>query len=79
MIRRDTHCQVCGSLQNREAHHMDHAAYFPEQRFDLTNGITLCKSCHGQFHNNYKSSTREKCTLGDYLNFKSLVAYLKGL
>jgi len=79
VIRRDARCQVCDSLQNREAHHINHATYFPEQRFEITNGITLCATCHSHFHNNYKNSTKEKCTIKDYLNFKCLIDYLKGL
>ena len=79
VIRRDSVCQVCNSLQNREAHHMNHATYFPEQRFEVANGVTLCKGCHGQFHSNFKSSTREKCTLEDYLNFKKLIDHIKGV
>jgi len=79
VIRRDSVCQVCGSLKNREAHHLNHATYYPEQRFEIANGITLCKNCHMQFHTNFLRSFREKCTLVDYDNFKQLIAYIKGL
>lgn len=37
-----------GSLQ---AHHIKPWAQFPEDRFDLENGITLCCSCHRKIHN----------------------------
>jgi len=77
VIRRDKVCQVCKSRKNRQAHHINHASYFPEQRFNINNGITLCASCHSQFHNNFKNSTREKCTSKDLNNFFDLIRYIK--
>jgi len=77
VIRRDKVCQVCGSRKNRQAHHINHASYFPKQRFDVNNGITLCASCHSQFHNNFKNNTREKCTVHDLDNFMDLVHYIE--
>ena len=77
VIRRDKRCAVCGSIKNRNAHHLNHAAYFPKERFDADNGICLCKNCHIQFHTNYKRSFRQKCTKYDFTNFISLVKYFK--
>jgi len=79
VIRKDKVCLVCESRKNRHAHHVNHSSYFPEQRFNVENGVVLCGKCHSQFHNNYKRSTREKCTRYDLNNFISLVTYLKGL
>ena len=79
VIRRDTKCVVCGTLKNHQAHHINHSRYFPELRFNPENGVVLCEVCHRQFHNNFKSSSREKCNDKDFSNFMALVAYLKGL
>lgn len=76
VIRRDKRCKICDSIKNRHAHHIDHATYFPEKRFRLDNGVCLCQYCHSQFHNNFKNSTREKCTRKDWYNFVSLVVYI---
>ena len=77
VIRRDKRCVICGSIKNRQAHHLNHATYFKNQRFDVNNGVTLCKSCHMQFHNNFKKSTREKCTKEDFSNFQQLINHYK--
>jgi len=77
VIRRDKVCQICGSRQGREAHHMNSASYFPDEHFDIKNGVTLCSDCHTQFHCNFKRSFRQKCTKYDFENFRTLVYYLK--
>ncbi len=79
IIRRDVVCQICkrGPKDGiiRHAHHLNHATYFIDQRFDIDNGITLCSECHSHFHNDYKNSTREKCTEKDYLEYRKLSLY----
>lgn len=41
-------CLECGDDRggNLEAHHMKPFSIFPELRFEVSNGKTLCKSCH---------------------------------
>jgi 5-methylcytosine-specific restriction endonuclease McrA len=41
------HCQYCGTLKDLQIHHIKGFTAFPELRFDVNNGITLCKKCHG--------------------------------
>jgi 5-methylcytosine-specific restriction endonuclease McrA len=53
-------CKVRGTYL--EAHHIKPFAYFPELRFDLSNGITLCRVCHD------KTKTSAKAMQDQYLN-----------
>jgi hypothetical protein len=40
-------CQMCGQIGGYlEADHIKPFAYFPELRFEVSNGRTLCKPCH---------------------------------
>lgn len=46
--RDDWTCRYCESRGGRlEAHHILSFAEFPEFRFSLVNGLTLCEDCHG--------------------------------
>lgn len=76
-IRRDSTCQICNSLQSRQVHHLNNAEDHPEQRFNIDNGVTLCRKCHTQYHCNYHRSFREKTTKYDWENFKTLTSYFK--
>ncbi len=77
VIRRDRRCVVCGSIRERQAHHIRHASYFPKERFDPENGVTLCRGCHTDFHTNFLRSYRQKCDRDDWENFTMLVSHLK--
>jgi len=50
--RDDYACQLCGDNKghNLNAHHIKHWAKYKELRFDINNGITLCKNCHIKIH-----------------------------
>ena len=45
-------CVVCGDNRggNLNAHHKLSWKDYPEYRFDINNGITLCKKCHIKVH-----------------------------
>ena len=39
-------CRMCGSDKSLNAHHILPKRGYVETRLDITNGITLCPSCH---------------------------------
>jgi len=43
-------CQICGSQKNLCGHHVQERAKHPELAYEVTNIITLCKSCHAKQH-----------------------------
>ena len=53
VYQRDNYtCVWCGNPDsgNLNAHHIKPFALFPELRFAIDNGITLCKNCHKNAH-----------------------------
>jgi 5-methylcytosine-specific restriction endonuclease McrA len=60
------HCKAKGT--HLHAHHLNGFDLFPEQRFELTNLVTLCKSCHNEFHSKFGKG---KNTEEQFLQFQS--------
>jgi len=58
-------CSKCGDVAggNLEGHHILSFSRFPEARFSVGNGDTLCSECHKEFHDLYG---RLKFTDKDY-------------
>src|SRR6185436_4448468 len=53
--RDDYTCQRCGRICKRyerglAAHHVASWAESPDTRFDVANGLTLCRACHMELH-----------------------------
>ena len=48
--QRDGKCLRCGSTHKLHAHHIERFIKNPEKRFDFSNGMTLCKTCHHEEH-----------------------------
>lgn len=54
VLERDNYtCQCCGKEENLVAHHIECFARNEALRFEVYNGVTLCDSCHREFHNYY--------------------------
>jgi hypothetical protein len=45
-------CQNCGTTKNLDAAHIEGRNVRPDLKFDPSNGVTLCRHCHGFFHQN---------------------------
>ncbi len=48
-------CQKCNSSKEVCAHHILTWSRYLEQRFNVNNGITLCKNCHNEYHAKHKN------------------------
>lgn len=50
--RDDFTCQHCDDSKggNLHAHHIKQFSEFPELRFEVSNGLTLCRNCHEKVH-----------------------------
>lgn len=47
VLARDNYiCILCENIDHLEVDHIKPFAYFPEVRFDINNGRTLCHDCH---------------------------------
>ena len=76
VMERDNYtCQVCGDNKggNLNAHHLNAWNAFPEQRFDLDNGVTLCTDCHKEFHSQYGYGDNTREQFDEYAASKTLV------
>jgi len=44
-------CQECGQVGGKlHAHHIKYWAEYPDMRFELSNGVTMCVECHQFLH-----------------------------
>jgi len=59
---RDGKCKECGSSHKLNAHHVEQYALNEALRYELSNGITLCDSCHKKLHKNIGRKTKNSIT-----------------
>lgn len=63
-------CAVCNKRTRKpEAHHLNCWKHFPEQRYDINNGIAVCRECHTEFHVTFLGGHHAKCTKNDFIRF----------
>lgn len=63
-------CQICNIKQKHPvAHHLLSFSEYPDKRFEINNGQTLCRSCHKKVHYEIGKETRFRSKLQDNLRF----------
>ncbi|AUT00912.1 hypothetical protein CLI64_11155 [Nostoc sp. CENA543] len=65
-------CQCCGDSRggNLVAHHIINYSNNTFLAFEVTNGVTLCESCHIGFHKTYGYTNNSKTQLLEYYDHK---------
>lgn len=53
-------CQKCGNKIKLNAHHIFSWKYYPNLRYEVSNGMTLCEDCHIKIHQKYGYDTQER-------------------
>jgi 5-methylcytosine-specific restriction endonuclease McrA len=64
-------CQKCLNIgKNLNAHHIKSWSENIDERYNVDNGVTLCKDCHKELHKEYGQKTN-KIQLLEFLNIKT--------
>lgn len=68
-------CIVCNTGKGiLNAHHLNGYADFPEERYILDNGVTLCRRCHQDwFHKIYGRGFNTKAQFDEFISFYRLI------
>lgn len=61
-------CKICGSTRILQAHHMWSWNAYPKLRFEIANGIVLCRVHHREFHRQYGKGNNTPHQLQEYIN-----------
>lgn len=73
-------CKKCGSRKKLAAHHIKKWADHPLLRYDVNNGITLCRKCH-EMMSGQEEAFEQLCILllnpKKYVNVKYLLWKMK--
>jgi 5-methylcytosine-specific restriction endonuclease McrA len=71
-LRDDYTCQRCGSRGvTLNAHHILNYYKHKHLRTELSNGITLCESCHKGFHKEFGSKDNNQQQINEYLTTRT--------
>lgn len=65
-------CQKCGSKEWINPHHIFNFAQHVDKRFEVDNGITLCRKHHREFHSIYGRKDNNLQQLNEFLGLKRL-------
>ena len=76
VYERDNHtCQCCGySISGTlNAHHIDSWKDHKDDRFNVDNGVTLCETCHRDYHSIFGNGTAKHNSFYSWIIRKSVI------
>ena len=56
ILHEQQECQICGSKDNLNIHHLVHCRSYEKKYADKNNIIVLCRDCHREYHNTCSKS-----------------------
>ena len=73
--QRDHHtCVVCGRRGVAlNSHHLNAWASFPDERYDIDNGVSLCIDDHDRFHQIYGKGNNTKAQFKEYMTIMGVI------
>lgn len=78
MERDEWVCQCCGQYSGiLDVHHLFSYRHYPSLRTELSNGVTLCRACHNEFHYVFMGHSSIPCTPNDFEEWLYLRSHSK--
>jgi len=66
-------CQKCSQRGGKiNAHHIENYSSNKKLRLKISNGITLCRKCHSEFHNKYGKKKNNRYQLQEFLQIEAV-------
>lgn len=62
-------CQCCGSQRELEVHHLNGYSWDIENRLEVSNAVSLCKTCHQNFHYKYGKEHNTKEQYDEWIGY----------
>lgn len=70
-------CQICGARGSLNSHHIRAWASYPDERYDVDNGVTLCSgsptSCHELFHSIYGKGDNDDVQFDEFVKMYEII------
>ena len=68
VFERDNYtCVVCGNKGILNAHHISNYYSDIDNRYNISNGVTMCDKCHKAFHKKYGNKNNNKMQLEEFI------------